>query len=347
MINKLYLKTALKNEEPESSEKHTIETDNDSSKNTNNDNSEYRVLICFDFCTYHISHKVPYEFGATESGSKNEGVYGTKTMVEGYIKSPRILKDMLDNLLDQNHFALKALFEKNTLPVINENIDFELSTTRVLDIGCGPGSWVMDMATEYSHTQFVGIDKLPLFPQDIRPANVTFKEADVLAGLPFEDNSFDLIQMRLFLVTFNRTQYIESLNEIHRLLKPGGFIQLVEPQLMDQGDDFIKEYTSKLKIIMEYNDYDSEVSDHLSILLDKTRFITKEILRKGVPLESHPLSKEFQYIVQSSVVSCKPFLMELHGLQTDEEFDEMKTRYMESRKKTESVFTMAVGQKPF
>lgn len=87
------------------------------------------------------------------------------------------------------------------------------------------------MATEYSHTQFVGIDKLPLFPQDIRPANVTFKEADVLAGLPFEDNSFDLIQMRLFLVTFNRTQYIESLNEIHRLLKPGGFIQLVEPQI--------------------------------------------------------------------------------------------------------------------
>ena len=53
MINKLYLKTALKNEEPESSEKHTIETDNDSSKNTNNDsskntnndNSEYRVLV--------------------------------------------------------------------------------------------------------------------------------------------------------------------------------------------------------------------------------------------------------------------------------------------------------------
>jgi hypothetical protein len=39
--------------------------------------------------------------------------------------------------------------------------------------------------------------------------------------------------------------------------------------------------------------------------------------------------------------------MELHGLQTDEEFDEMKTRYMESRKKTESVFTVAVGQKPF
>ncbi|EIE85104.1 hypothetical protein RO3G_09814 [Rhizopus delemar RA 99-880] len=185
------------------------------------------------------------------------------------------------------------------------------------------------MATEHSHTQFIGVDKLPLFPQDIRPANVTFKEADVLAGLPFEDNSFDLIQMRLFLVTFNRTQYIESLNEIYRLLKPGGFVQL------DQGDDFIKEYTSKLKIIMEYNDYDSEVSDHLSILLDKTRFITKESLRKGVPL------------VHSSVVSCKPFLMEVHGLQTDEEFEEMKTRYMESRKKTESVFTVAVGQKPF
>lgn len=176
------------------------------------------------------------------------------------------------------------------------------------------------MATEHSHTQFIGVDKLPLFPQDIRPANVTFKEADVLAGLPFEDNSFDLIQMRLFLVTFNRTQYIESLNEIYRLLKPGGFVQLVEPQLMvlictkkkilviinnllfrikamilskntllnvNIMHKKTKNFYATLfvvKIIMEYNDYDSEVSDHLSILLDKTRFITKESLRKGVPL---------------------------------------------------------------
>jgi hypothetical protein len=46
---------------------------------------------------------------------------------------------------------------------------------------------------------------------------------------------------------------------------------------------------------MEYNDYDSEVSDHLSILLDKTRFITKEILRKGVPLGK--LKKKKKYIL--------------------------------------------------
>ncbi|RCH82351.1 hypothetical protein CU097_000216, partial [Rhizopus azygosporus] len=83
-----------------------------------------------------------------------------------------------------NHFALKALFEGNVMPVIKQHIDFSSTSTAVLDIGCGSGSWVMDMATEYPSTQFIGIDQLPLFPHDIRPANVTFKQADVLTGLP-------------------------------------------------------------------------------------------------------------------------------------------------------------------
>lgn len=56
------------------------------------------------FRTYQNNHEVPYEFGATEAGPKNEDVYGTKTMVEGYIKLPRILKDMLDDLISRvNH----------------------------------------------------------------------------------------------------------------------------------------------------------------------------------------------------------------------------------------------------
>lgn len=88
------------------------------------------------------------------------------------------------------------------------------------------------MATEYPNTHFIGIDQLPLFPQDIRPANVTFRQSDVLAGLPFEDNSFDFIQMRLFLLAFNRTNWIDALNEVYRLLKPGGYVQLLEAQLM-------------------------------------------------------------------------------------------------------------------
>lgn len=53
------------------------------------------------FRTYQNNHEVPYKFGATEAESKNEDVYDTKTMVEGYIKLPSILKDILDDPFDR------------------------------------------------------------------------------------------------------------------------------------------------------------------------------------------------------------------------------------------------------
>ncbi|CEG67564.1 hypothetical protein RMATCC62417_03974 [Rhizopus microsporus] len=246
-----------------------------------------------------------------------------------------------------NHFALKALFEGNVMPVIKQHIDFNSTSTIVLDIGCGSGSWVMDMATEYPSAQFIGIDQLPLFPHDIRPANVTFKQADVLTGLPFEDNTFDFVQMRLFLLAFNRQQWLDALKEVHRVLKPGGFIQLAEPQLMDPGDDLIVDYTHKIKTVMEFNGFDAEVCDKLSMLLEKTQFIPVENIRKAVPLNGHMLSNEFLYIADISVESCKPFLMEIHNMHSDDEFMELKRSYLESRKNTsESAFTYAVGQKP-
>ncbi|KAG1460299.1 hypothetical protein G6F46_005733 [Rhizopus delemar] len=254
-------------------------------------------------------------------------------------------KNTADRMMS-NHFALNALFEGNTLPIIKKEVDFNSNTTKVLDIGCGPGSWVMDMATEYPNTHFIGIDQLPLFPQDIRPANVTFRQSDILAGLPFEDNSFDFIQMRLFLVAFNRTNWIDALNEVYRLLKPGGYVQLLEAQLMDEGDEVIEEYVAKIRTIMEFNDFDPEICDKLGILIEKSGFILKDFTKKSVPLQNHVLSEEFMYIVDISVESCKQFIMEINDMHTEDEWIQFKSIYIASRRLTDSVFTAAAGQKP-
>jgi ubiquinone/menaquinone biosynthesis C-methylase UbiE len=88
------------------------------------------------------------------------------------------------------------------------------------------------MATEFPSVNFTGIDQVELFPHDIRPSNVTFQKQDVLLGLPFEDNSFDFVQMRLFLLAFNRSQWQDALKEAYRVTKPGGYVQLLEVQLI-------------------------------------------------------------------------------------------------------------------
>lgn len=86
------------------------------------------------------------------------------------------------------------------------------------------------MATEHPNVQFTGVDQVAVYPQDIRPSNINFLVGDVLDGLSFEDNSFDLVQMRLFSMTFDRTLWDQALKEVYRIVKPGGYIQLLEVQ---------------------------------------------------------------------------------------------------------------------
>lgn len=67
---------------------------------------------------------------------------------------------------------------------------------RVLDVGCGPGAWSMEIAGEYPKSVITGIDMAPLFPRDIKPTNCAFYQSNILNKLPFEDSSFDYIFMR-------------------------------------------------------------------------------------------------------------------------------------------------------
>lgn len=88
------------------------------------------------------------------------------------------------------------------------------------------------MATEHPAAQFIGLDKVRLFPKTIRPANVSFEQRDVTLGLPYKDNTFDLVHMRLFLMAFNKFDYDECLKEVYRVTKPNGIFQLMEVEMI-------------------------------------------------------------------------------------------------------------------
>lgn len=68
---------------------------------------------------------------------------------------------------------------------------------KVLDSGCGPGTWTLEMAEAYKESKFHGIDCSAIFPDNIKPSNVEFAVANLAKPLPFEDNFFDYIYQRL------------------------------------------------------------------------------------------------------------------------------------------------------
>ncbi|KAI8062963.1 hypothetical protein BDF21DRAFT_347292 [Thamnidium elegans] len=196
------------------------------------------------------------------------------------------------------------------------------------------------MATEYPSAQFTGIDQVALFPHDIRPANVLFQKRDVLLGLDFEDNTFDFVQMRLFSLAFTRTQWAESLKEIYRVTKPGGYIQLLELQITDPGDEVVQTFVEKVCSLMENNDQDPEVCKKLSAIVSEAGYKPIEDIKKVINLQ-------LMYIIDVSIESCKRLMFEIYDIESEEEFQELKRIYVESRmESSESAFHCCVGQKP-
>src|SRR5688572_2572006 len=65
---------------------------------------------------------------------------------------------------------------------------------KVLDIGCGTGLWLLEMAKEYPKSTFIDVDMSPMFPNERNtPSNVHFLQLNLNDGLPFPNETFDFV----------------------------------------------------------------------------------------------------------------------------------------------------------
>lgn len=108
---------------------------------------------------------------------------------------------------------------------------------RVLDIGCGTGNWLIDLARDYPEmTELVGVDisqkRIDFATEQAKRAGVGdrvhFQVMDALRSLDFADDAFDLVNAR-FAMSFMRTwDWPKLLTEMGRVVRQGGTIRLVE-----------------------------------------------------------------------------------------------------------------------
>ena len=102
-------------------------------------------------------------------------------------------------------------------------------TSRILDVGCGPGTITSSLARYVPSGQVIGVDSsskviehardlASQIPNGGHPPNLEFAEGDVLKGLPFKDASFDVVYSSNTLV--HLSDPVGAIAEMKRLLKP-------------------------------------------------------------------------------------------------------------------------------
>jgi len=108
----------------------------------------------------------------------------------------------------------------------------------VLDVACGPGDWVLDVAYAHPHLEVAGVDSSP---QVVAYAsararsqglpNASFGVMDITQPLDFPDNTFDLVNARFLSSVLPREAWPALVGECVRVARPGGMIRLTDMEL--------------------------------------------------------------------------------------------------------------------
>ncbi|KAF9938381.1 hypothetical protein BGZ67_000222 [Mortierella alpina] len=130
--------------------------------------------------------------------------------------------------LDAQHYIVRYCFQGN----YNVKLD-RTAPLKILDVATGTGVWALEMAQEFPTAEIHGVDISPIYPtletsDTPVPSNCRFRLCNVLDGLPYPDNYFDFVYQRLLVYAFTPAQRKQVNIELLRVLKPSGYIQLVE-----------------------------------------------------------------------------------------------------------------------
>jgi ubiquinone/menaquinone biosynthesis C-methylase UbiE len=148
----------------------------------------------------------------------------------GYVFNQESAAEMA-RLLLQDRLINEAM--KGLIPEQTEEDLQKIHT--LLDIGCGPGGWALDVAKTYPHLHVIGIDNSKVMIAHAQEEqkmhnmeNIEFIVMDALQPLSFANARFDLVNIRNAVGYVPQRNWLKLLNECYRITKVGGILRLTE-----------------------------------------------------------------------------------------------------------------------
>ncbi|CAE6347941.1 unnamed protein product [Rhizoctonia solani] len=147
-----------------------------------------------------------------------------------------------------DHYNLEADMSHQTILGLTFH-KFQVPPAKVLDLGCGTGHWIIKAAHQWSRTEFVGFDLVPIQPNLERVTGqwttkakdhpglrlherIRWVHGNFLDGLPFQDNEFDFVRCRKIARGVPESKWDELYEEIVRVMKPGAAFEQIEEDIV-------------------------------------------------------------------------------------------------------------------
>jgi SAM-dependent methyltransferase len=189
-------------------------------------------------------------------------------------------KDMLETQrMDFQFYLIRSILHGNHASPLRSDV------ASILDVGCGTGRWVIEMARTFPGAQVVGLDIEPPQSGQILPPNARFVLENLLNGLPFADRSFDFTHQRLMVLAIPAAHWPTVVGDLVRVTRPGGWVELLEG-----GDVFLNAGPAAQRFLAWWREasrtrgFDASLMERLGRLLLDTRLRGVQMRTLQVPV---------------------------------------------------------------
>ncbi len=220
----------------------------------------------------------------------------------------------------------------------------------VIDLGCGPGAWVRQVATRCPQTQVTGLDVSEIMvafaqarAEEAQLPNAHFIQGNLLEPLNLPDASFDLVNERLLGAVLQRDRWPDFLRECLRVTKAGGRMRATEPnEIWRDSQPAWEQFTLWERMMFDRGGYgfganvpetDLNLAPTISKLMEEVGW--SEVVTQEYVVDFSFGSELYEGMGQNVKIATKGFepIMLRLGITTAEEFQqtyEAMVREMES-----------------
>lgn len=261
-----------------------------------------------------------------DTGEDNTYVLKTESVAE------------MTRLINQNALMTRAMGG-----ILPEQADEEIADiNEILDVACGPGEWIQQVALTYPDKQVFGVDISRVMIEYARAfakvrhiSNVEFQIMDITQPLNFPDASFDLLNARLLFGVLRAEMWPKFLSECYRLVRPGGVIRLTEGEEVISNKASVEKFFTLITHALQKGGYGfSPTGQHFGV----THMLRPLLIQAGFQhIQGRPFYTDLSYGMEAHAGYVdnfkvlfdlmKPFLQRT-GVITSQELDALYEEFL-------------------